>query len=163
MRLITGQLVDEGVPTSRPGKPWHPSHVHRVLANAAYTGVWWYGQNRRVSTEDGFRVYEQPRDTWIAIPVPPLVDEQTWERAQALKKERLVKAKRNTKLFYLLQHLVRCAECGLRFGAESSWSNITMRDGKRHRYEAGRPSPLLLLLRHEGAPPPLQEASLYQG
>ena len=28
------------------------------------------------------------RDTWIEIPFPPLVDEQTWDRAQAIKKDR---------------------------------------------------------------------------
>ena len=37
------------------------------------------------------------------------------------------------------QHLVRCAECGPRFGSESCWTNITRHNDKRYRYEATTP------------------------
>ena len=57
-------------------------------------------------------MYRQPEDAWTGIPFPPLVDEQTWDRAQVIKKQRTSLSKRNTKIFYLLQHLLRCAECG---------------------------------------------------
>ena len=136
---IAWQLIDEGVPAGKNGGRWHESHVHRMIGNAAYKGVWWYGQTRKVSTEDAFRVYEQPRDTWIAIPVPPLVDELTWERAQVLKKKRLSRSKRNTKVSYLLQHLVRCAECGLLFGSKARWRTSNSRNGKVYRYDRAAP------------------------
>ena len=110
---ITWQLLDEGVPAGKNSGRWHESHVHRMLGSEAYKGAWWYGKTRQVATEDGTRVYAQPQETWIEIPVPPLVDEETWDRAQALKKQRLNRSKRNTKVFYLLQHLLRCAECGM--------------------------------------------------
>ncbi len=136
---IAWQLNDEEVPSTPYSAQWHQSHVHRVLANAAYKGVLWYGRSRHVSTEEGTRKYEQPRETWIEIPVPPLVDEETWERAQALKQQRLTRSARNTKVFYLLQHLVRCAECGLLFGARADWATSNRRNGKLYRYELAAP------------------------
>ena len=136
---INWQLVDEGVPSSRPGKPWHQSHVHRVLANAAYHRRLVVRPDQKGVNGRGVQGVRAAPGHMDSNPVQPLVDGQTWERAQALKKERLVKAKRNTKVSYLLQHLVRCAECGLRFGSESCWTNITSHNGKRYRYEATTP------------------------
>ena len=45
----------------------------------------------------------------------------TWDRAQAAKRARYSGAKRNTKIVYLLQHLLRCTECGRKFRALSRW------------------------------------------
>ena len=137
---IAVQLTDEGTPSPRSKKQWWPSHVHYMLANATYTGVWVYGKTRWTSTEDGTQIRDQPRNTWIEIPVPPLVDQETWERAQKLKRQRTAQAKRNTKVPYLLQHLLKCGECGHKFGAKASWSSSNLRNGKRYRYD--RPSPL---------------------
>ena len=53
------------------------------------------------------------------MPIPPLVDQNTWDRTQILKKQRLMRSTRNTKAFYLLQHLLRCSECGLHFCGRS--------------------------------------------
>ena len=136
---ITWQLLEEGVPAGKNGGRWHESHLHRMPGSEAYKGAWWYGKTRQVATEDGTRVYAQPRETWIEIPVPPLVDEETWDRAQALKKQRLNRSKRNTKVFYLLQHLLRCAECGMLFGGRTNSRDVTKRNGKVYRYELDPP------------------------
>ena len=86
-------------------------------------------------TEQGTKVYQQPRDTWIDIPVAPIVDEETWDRAQKLKKQRLKRSKRNTRMFYLLQHLLRCAECGMMLGAKGTRFTTHRRNGKVYRYD----------------------------
>ena len=101
---IAVRLTDEEIPTQTGKLTWLQSRVHHILGNATYTGSWVYGKYRHVSTEDGMKVYDQPRDTWIEIPVPQVIDDKTWERAQKLKKQRSIKAKRNTKVLYLLQH-----------------------------------------------------------
>ena len=132
---IAWQLMDEGVPTIQPGKRWYQANIHRLLANATYKGVWSYGQTRQVLTEQGTKVYQQPRDTWIDIPVAPIVDEETWDRAQKLKKQRLKRSKRNTRMFYLLQHLLRCAECGMMLGAKGTRFTTHRRNGKVYRYD----------------------------
>ena len=136
---IAWRLVDEGVPAPQSGQLWHQSYIHRLLANTAYKGVWSYGQTRQILTEQGTKIYDQPKDSWIDVPFPPLLEEGTWDLAQSLKKRRLKRAKRNTKLFYLLQHVLRCAECGLLFQAKANRRTSTMRKGKVYRYEYPNP------------------------
>ncbi len=137
---IARRLMDDGVPTAKPaGKRWHESHVHRILGNGAYKGTWWYGKSRQISTEDGRKRYQQPEDTWIQIPFPPLVDEQTWNRAQSLKKLRMSRAKRNTRVFYMLQHLVRCSGCGMLLGGRATKQNTVRRNGKLYHYDLEPP------------------------
>ena len=137
---IAVRLTDEGIPTQSGKLLWLQSRVHHILGNATYTGSWVYGKYRHVSTEDGMKVYDQPKDTWIEIPVPQVIDDETWERAQALKKQRSVKAKRNTNVLYLLQHLLKCGECGRNFHARCTRVTTNVRNGKRYRYELPTPS-----------------------
>ena len=136
---IAIRLTDEGVPTQTGKMLWLQSRVHHILKNATYTGTWVYGKYRHVSTEDGMKVYDQPKDTWIEIPVPQIIDDETWKRAQKLKKQRGTKAKRNTKVVYLLQHLLKCGECGRNFHARASWTTTSVRNGKKYQYELSTP------------------------
>ena len=136
---IAVRLTEEGIPTQTGKLLWLQSRVHHVLGNATYTGTWVYGKFRHVSTEDGMKVYDQPRDTWIEIPIPQLIDDETWERSQKLKKQRSRRAKRNTKVLYLLQHLLKCGECGHNFHAKSTWSTINVRNGKTYSYDLPAP------------------------
>ena len=85
------------------------------------------------------KVYDQPRDTWIEIPVPQVIDDKTWERAQKLKKQRSTKAKRNTKVLYQLQHLLKCGECGRNFHTRASWTTTSVRKGKAYTYDLTTP------------------------
>ena len=137
---IAVRLTDEGVPTQTGKMLWLQSRVHHILGNATYTGIWVYGKYRHVSTEDGMKVYDQPRDTWIEIPMPQIIDGETWEQAQALKKKRSIRAKRNTNVLYLLQHLLKCGECGHNFHARCTRSTTNVRNGKKYRYELPTPS-----------------------
>ena len=136
---IARRLTEEGIPPARSTKRWHHTHVSRILSNEAYKGVWNYGRGLTRSTEDGIKIFDQPRESWIEVAVPPAVDEESWDRAQRLKKERRTRSKRNTKTFYLLQHLMRCTECGMLFGAHSSWTTSSTHNGRRYRYELKDP------------------------
>ena len=49
------------------------------------------------------------------------------------------RAKRNTKTFYLLQHLVRCAECGFLLGGRTTKRNVFRRHGKVYEYDLDPP------------------------
>ena len=118
---IAWDLTDDGVPTASVGRTWHESVVHRLLGNPVYKGTWAYGRTKNIATDEGNRLFAQPADTWIEVPVPLLVDEDTWDRAQAAKRARYSAAKRNTNVLYLLQHLLRCTECGRKFRAVSRW------------------------------------------
>ena len=136
---IAVRLTDEEVPTQTGKLTWLQSRVHHILGNATYTGSWVYGKYRHVSTEDGMKVYDQPRDTWIEIPIPQVIDDETWERAQKLKKQRGIKSKRNTKVLYQLQHLLKCGECGRNFHTRASWTTTSVRNGKAYTYDLTTP------------------------
>ena len=136
---IALRLTDESIPTQTGKQLWRQSYIHYVLRNATYTGTWVYGKERVISTEEGTKVYQQPEDTWIEVPVPQIIDDETWEQAQVLKKQRSRRARRNTKEIYLLQHLLRCGECGYSFHAKSTWSSTNVRDGKKYRYDLPAP------------------------
>ena len=136
---IAAALEADGVPTARPGARWHAAQVNRILRNEAYKGTWWYGKARHTATDTGMRRHRQPRERWVGIPFPPLVDEETWERAQELRKRRLTRSPRNTKTFHLLQHLVRCSECGMLMGPNVTRSQSVRKGGKTYRYELKRP------------------------
>ena len=140
-RSIAVRLTEEGIPT-QTGK----LHVASILRTSRSGECHLHGHLglRKVpphvlSTEDGMKVYDQPRDTWIEIPIPQLIDDENWERAQKLKKQRSRRAKRNTKVVYLLQHLLRCGECGRNFHARSTWKTTSVRNGKKYRYDLPTP------------------------
>ena len=136
---IIRRLTSDDAPLRNPGSRWHKAYVSDILRREVYKGTWHYGRARWVVTEGGEMVYPRPKDEWIEIPFPPLVDEETWDLAQALKKQRKQRSKRNTKAFYLLQHLVTCAECGRLFGCRSHYRTYVKKDGKRHRKDRVTP------------------------
>ena len=61
-RPIAVRLTDEGIPTQTGKLLWLQSRVHHILCNATYAGTWVYGRYRHISTEDGMKIYDQPRE-----------------------------------------------------------------------------------------------------
>ncbi len=92
-----------------------------------------------MTTEEGTKGTKNPKNSWIGIPFPPVVDEEIWELAQARKFKRFSHSKRNTKTFYLLQHMVRCAECGLYLHGRSLRKISHYQNGKRYAYTLDPP------------------------
>ena len=139
---IAKQLSIEGVPLAKGSSwgSWSVSQILRILGRETYLGMGWYGRERHITTEEGRKHFAQPKESWIAVPFPPLVDETTWKRAQGLKIERRSLSTRNTKSTYLLQRLLRCDQCGLGFGARRVNRNTVRRNGKTYRYEYPTPT-----------------------
>ena len=138
-RVIAQRLMADGVPVANKGKRWWDGQVYHILSNETYKGTWWYGKARYISTEDGIRVHDKDKDTWIPVPFPEIVDEQTWDRAQSVMKKRRTQSGRNTKIFYLLQHLVRCTGCGMLMGCLATRKRTVERNGKVYKYEMETP------------------------
>ena len=99
----------------KTGRAWQESRLARLLGQTAYMGLWQYGQSRVTQTEAGRVRTATPEDA-IEISFPLIIDRDTWDRVQALKVQRRRTAKRSTKTFYLLQHMVKCGECGSLMG-----------------------------------------------
>jgi site-specific DNA recombinase len=56
--------------------------------------------------------HERPREEWIEIPVPALVTEESFARAQELLYQNKIRSRRRTIAPSVVQGLVSCAKCG---------------------------------------------------
>ena len=134
-------LNEQGVATRKAGAHWGRSTVRQMLRNPAYCGMACFGKTRIVrgvarqkrvtrTLRMGGAVVrrdsapcERPREEWIEIPVPAIIDEPTFARAQELQHENKVHARRRTIEPSLVQGLVSCRKCGYAFSRISTRSS----------------------------------------
>jgi site-specific DNA recombinase len=64
--------------------------------------------------------HERPREEWIEIPVPALVTEESFARAQELLHQNKIRSRRRTIAPSVVQGLVSCAKCGYAFSRTST-------------------------------------------
>jgi site-specific DNA recombinase len=130
-RLTIGEVVRRltaaGEHTRLGRTVWDRATVWGMLKNPAYAGMAAFGKTRtgplgpRLRAQRGRPAQPRravaPRDTppesWLSIPVPPLVDAAVFAAVQ----EQLVENRRHARqgqrgARYLLQGLICCAECG---------------------------------------------------
>ena len=125
---ITRRLNESAVPTRKEQTCWERSTIWAMLRNPAYRGMACFGKtqeaarqhrdNRAARTRGhparrGPRPsQETPKDQWIQIPVPALVDERTFDLAQERLQDNKKFSPRRTVEPSILQGLVHCADCG---------------------------------------------------
>jgi site-specific DNA recombinase len=120
--------LDELGVATRTGKTrWDRSTVWGMLRNPAYAGRACFGKTMRTeqpaalnrtarlagrATPRHYTVTDRPRQDWLEIPVPALVDEDTWTRVQRRLEDNKRFATRNSKNPSLLQGICACSSCG---------------------------------------------------
>jgi len=123
---ITRRLNAESIPTRKASARWERSTVWAVLRNPAYRGAAGFGKTRAstrvrvmrpqrrrgVTTPSTTAGHERPREEWIEIPVPALVTEDSFARAQELLYQNKIRSRRRTIAPSIVQGLVSCAKCG---------------------------------------------------
>src|SRR5438105_14110288 len=131
---ITRRINADGIPTRKASARWERSTVWAVLRNSAYRGVACFGKTRAsartrvirplrrrgVVTPGTTAGHERPREEWIEIPVPALVSEESFARAQELLQENKIRSRRRTIAPSVVQGLVSCAKCGYAFSRTST-------------------------------------------
>jgi site-specific DNA recombinase len=131
---ITRRINAEGIPTRKASARWERSTVWAVLRNSAYRGVACFGKTRASSRTRVIRPqrrrgvitpamtagHERPREEWIEIPVPALVSEDSFARAQELLQENKIRSRRRTIEPSIVQGLVSCQKCGYAFARTST-------------------------------------------
>ena len=134
---IARRLNAQKAPTRKHGSRWERSTVWAILHNPAYRGAAAFGKTRvagrvRVtramrrrggfvsSESDG---HERPREEWIEIPVPALVSEESFARAQELLHENKIRSRRRTITPSVVQGLVSCQKCGYAFSRTSTYTS----------------------------------------
>ena len=129
---ITRRLNRDGIPPRRAGR-WERSVIWSILRNPAYCGVACFGKTRLsaraqmrpprrrgVTTPSNTGGHQRPREEWIEIPVPALVTEETFARAQELLYQNKIRSRRRTIAPSIVQGLVGCAKCGYAFARTST-------------------------------------------
>ena len=131
---ITRRLNAEGIPTRKVSARWERSTVWAVLRNPAYRGGACFGKTRASARTRVMRPqrrrgvtaptmtegHERPREEWIEIPVPALVSEESFVRAQELLQENKIRSRRRTIEPSVVQGLVSCQKCGYAFARTST-------------------------------------------
>ncbi len=110
---IARTLNLKGIPTKGGGK-WHPLTIKRVLINAAYMGVTYYGKERSRKLKNSAkrqRTATDPRG-WTVVEgfTPPIVSEATFELAQQKLKEPKARTGKAIEPYLLSGHLL-CGYC----------------------------------------------------
>lgn len=121
-RVIAQRLTQAGV-RPRVANHWYPSTVREMLKNPVYMGRAYYNRRElvRQTVDRGpgrplgekISVRFRPREEWIEIRVPAIVDEETFQRAQArLRLNKRESRRRTGPGRFLLRGLVHCTSCG---------------------------------------------------
>src|SRR5271167_4145165 len=137
MGEITRRLNAEGIPTRKQSARWERSVVWAMLRNPAYRGAAAFGKTsiagrmrvtralrRRGAIVSSNSIgHERPREEWIEIPVPALVSEDSFARAQELLHENKIRSRRRTITPSIVQGLVSCQKCGYAFSRTSTYTS----------------------------------------
>lgn len=99
------------------GSVWHPTTVASVLHNQTYIGVVYDNKTTRLAGKSNpdkkTRHRRMPQDAWIAVEVPQIIDQETFEAAQRQLVRNQKRSTRNRKHPYLLvSGRLRCGQCG---------------------------------------------------
>lgn len=109
---VAQALNDEGIPTRsikndhlkrKKAKYWIGAAVRQLIKREVYKGKFEFGKNSK------------DKDRKIPIEVAPIVDENTWNKAQEVLSENRIFSPRNTKREYLLTGKIKCSLCERNF------------------------------------------------
>ncbi len=156
VRMLYRWLIDERMTVRQILKrlaagPWRPrngkrlwsnSVVHRVLSDPLYAGTAYANRHvlvaprrpRSAGPRAGLPTCRKPRprEEWIAIPVPAIVDAITYQDASGqLARNSALSFRNNTRNEYLLRCLLTCRTCGL---AMCGVTTSGARGRRQHRY-----------------------------
>jgi site-specific DNA recombinase len=123
IRAIIRRLSDGPWRPRRGGRVWSNPVVHHILSDPVYAGTGYANRyvltasphpHRRSRRPEALTCRrERPREEWVPIRVPALIDEEAHELAAAqLARNASVAARHNTRNFYLLRCLLSCGRCG---------------------------------------------------
>ncbi len=147
LREVCRRLQHAGCPTRRGATRWHATTIHGMLANTAYIGRAVYGHSRYLPARPRLRPIRGhpqpsprltarvtvPREEWIEVPVPALVDPALFEAAQVqLAENRRRKRDQARGPRWLLQGLTVCRRCGYAYYGKMTpglkWDRARSRD-----------------------------------
>jgi site-specific DNA recombinase len=135
---IVRRLNGQGIPTRQRKSPWERTTVWAMLRNPAYQGAACFGKTERAERQKVTRLLrlrggyssrssankERPREQWIAIAVPAIVNPESFALAQERLQQNKVFASRHTKESTLLQGMLICKVCGHAYYRTSTRTSV---------------------------------------
>ena len=155
-------LISQGVPTRTGKHRWDRSVIWGMLRNPAYAGRAVFGKTQVIHEQPGLnrvarlqgrtvprpvKTVDRPREEWTEIPVPAIVDQDTFARVQQRLADNKRFATRGARVPSLLQGLAACAACGYGYYRTSTrtarkkiYYSLHYRclGSDNYRYEGGR-------------------------
>ena len=121
---IAQKLSDDGIPTPQGNLRWNVASIRGVLRNPSDTGTAYSGRTcptparqRKSALQPvgpGHSVKPTPPEEWIAVSVPAIISQETFDLAQQRLEQNKQAARRNNSSHqYLLRGLVSCGQCQL--------------------------------------------------
>jgi site-specific DNA recombinase len=146
VRQIAKQLTLNRTPTPANAGQWSWSGVDRIVHEEAYIGTYYYNRRQCVPIEgvygkkrQRFKCTLRPKEEWIPISVPPIVDLATFHAAAGRARENEAFSPRNLQEGgYLLRKLVRCGRCGCSCSALTSKQTYSGKVHSSHYYSCLR-------------------------
>lgn len=116
---IAEELNASGVESPRM-KKWTRNTVRRILSNPSYLGTLYIRRydtrechlNRFRSKGEKIKIRERPRNEWIPVDIPQIIDLEIWETAQDILKKARRTGKKKPSSGYILESLMQCSICG---------------------------------------------------
>jgi site-specific DNA recombinase len=143
---VSRRLGESGERTRKGNSKWDRATVWTMLKNPAYKGEAAFGKSRTIAMQPRLRpirgksdqprktvsTEKVPREDWILIPIPALIDEELFEAVQAQLLENKKSARqRRAGASYLLQGLACCKSCGYAYCGKLTTGNLAQ---GRRRY-----------------------------
>src|SRR5262249_33867036 len=146
---VAKRLSDAQIPTPRGGKRWNVASIRGILRSPTYMGVAYSGRTRPAPARrrksalqpvgPGQSQQSTTAEEWIAVPVPAIIRQETFEAAQSRLDRNVQMARRNNTTYeYLLRGLVSCGQCRL------ACSGRTLSPGYHYYFCRGRTDSLRL-------------------
>jgi len=122
INAVSREITKIGTYQTRSNKTlWRASIIHSMLRNETYIGTTYYNRRKSIEIDNGNKytrriksgIEFRPKDEWIAISTPSIIDKKTFNLVQRILK----KNKRpyfGGKSRYMLSGLVKCI-CGLSY------------------------------------------------
>lgn len=96
---------------SPKGDKWYATTITRILKNETYTGIYYYGKTRVVTTNGEKKQVPVPRNEWYSISIPPYISKETHSKIlRRIKELRNIGSGRPST--NLLKGIAICGRCG---------------------------------------------------
>lgn len=114
----------------KKGRPIGKNSLHSILTNERYIGVYTWNKRRVKLLRKWAGGTPNPNCVRIEGAIPPIIDNDTWERVQQRMSDNKRNASNKAKRTYLLSGLIVCEACGATYVGHTS----TNKKGYETRY-----------------------------